>query len=717
MTQIQLFDFQLLHSGKILTFGRDVEDVVRMFKIKGIQLWIDVLMNEDCSQVDLDNMLLKWGGVKGKFRTNVTFYTKSATKNVVRLFFTNVKDYKRVLVNLDNRFELLQPETTNDLLIRMLHCHNLPFSGIVEVETIKTEYDISELKILESYNGKLPHIMYIHCVADADTLLDVVIEYNGHKHILSVEAESKDIDIIIRQLYSFITLYDPDFIVGYHIFTLLGRNIQLHPSQAFLKTSRTSTHPAKIIKELSSHDGVQYWMSKISIPGRVIFDLFEIVRRDEPSLKQYDLGTVANTKNPGVEHVRQVVEMFDIIDGYMCLSNICHCPLSTMFHKGRTYILENLAKWVSMKTNTILTKSKLYNKTCKSAGGVIINPKKGLYNRPVLVFDFRSYYPSIMITYNVNHNIPKIRTKSNFLGTLTKHVLSYRLKFLDNSKIKIILNSIYGQIGVPYSLLYNPKVFQNITTIGRMVHEQIQNYIETKYTNITLVYGDTDSFMFAINNGTDAMKLGYDIKEHVNRQFENKIMHLKYEGYFKNMLIFQKKKYFGTFIDSQKPHISKRVYKGDGGRTTSPICIRTCRNFINELLNGKNLKEALQKITQECQTILRFHESYPLRDFVMFTQLRSKKTSTLKKVALKDDDLHRKGYRVSYIAVCQTKCRNSYELVHFKKKKQRIDIYPYLKYIYNMVSKICYILDKKVIPRRIRYYVNDADILKKQRVK
>ena len=716
MSLIQLFDFRLLHSGKILAFGRDIEDVARIFKINGIQLWVDVLINEDCSQADLDIILIKWG-IKGKLRTNVTFYTKSTIKNVVRLFFTNVEQYKTVLINLDNRFELLHPESTNDLLTRMLHYYNLPYSGIVEVNKTKSEYDISELKILETYNGKIPHIMYVYCVAHTDTLLDIEIEYNGKKHVLSTEAESKDIDEIIHEWYSYVTLYDPDFIVGYHIFTLLGKNIQSHPSQAFLQTSRTPTHPAKIIKELSSHDGVQYWMSKISIPGRVIFDLFEIIRRDEPSLKQYDLGTVAQTKQPGVEHVRQVVEMFDIINGYMRLSNICHCPLSTMFYKGRTYILEHLAKWVGMKTNTILTKSKVYNKTCKNTGGVIINPKKGLYNRPVLVFDFRSYYPSIMIAYNVYHNIPKIRTKSNFLETLTKHVLSYRLKYLDNSKIKIILNSIYGQIGVPYSLLYNPKVFKNITTIGRMIHEQVQNYIETKYTNTTLVYGDTDSFMFAINNGTDAMKLGYDIKEHVNEQFDNKIMYLKYEGYFKNMLIFQKKKYFGTFVDSQKPHSSKRVYKGDGGRTTSQICIRTCRNFIDELLDGKVLKDALQNITQECQTILRFHDSYPLSDFAMFTQLRSKKTSTLKKVALKDNELHRKGYRVSYIAVCQTKCRNSYELVQFKKKKQHIDIYPYLKSIYNMVSKICYILDKKVIPRRILYYVNDAEILKKQRVK
>jgi DNA polymerase-2 len=145
-------------------------------------------------------------------------------------------------------------------------------------------------------------------------------------------------------------------------------------------------------------------------------------------------------------------------------------------------------------------------------GGHVLEPKPGLH-RNVWVFDFKSLYPSIIRTFNIDplsyvaHPSPQedlIRTPGGafrrepailprMLDELFPRREAARRSGDDVAAhaIKILMNSFYGVLGTPACRFYNPALANSITGTGREILLWSKQWFESQ--GFRVLYGDTDS--------------------------------------------------------------------------------------------------------------------------------------------------------------------------------------------------------------------------------
>jgi DNA polymerase-2 len=145
-------------------------------------------------------------------------------------------------------------------------------------------------------------------------------------------------------------------------------------------------------------------------------------------------------------------------------------------------------------------------------GGHVLEAAAGLHPN-VWVFDFKSLYPSIIRTFNIDplsyverptSDADLIRTVSGAFAR-TPAILPRMLDELfprreaakkagdsvASHAIKILMNSFYGVLGAPSCRFYNPALVNSITGMGRELLLWSKAWFET--AGFTVLYGDTDS--------------------------------------------------------------------------------------------------------------------------------------------------------------------------------------------------------------------------------
>jgi DNA polymerase-2 len=152
-------------------------------------------------------------------------------------------------------------------------------------------------------------------------------------------------------------------------------------------------------------------------------------------------------------------------------------------------------------------------------GGHVLEPAAGLH-RNVWVFDFKSLYPSIIRTFNIDPlsyierpslDADLIRTVSGAFAR-TPAILPRMLDELfprreaakkagdsvASHAIKILMNSFYGVLGAPSCRFYNPALVNSITGMGRELLLWSKAWFEA--AGFKVLYGDTDSLF--VDSGT-----------------------------------------------------------------------------------------------------------------------------------------------------------------------------------------------------------------------
>ncbi|HYV56349.1 MAG TPA: DNA polymerase II [Candidatus Nitrosopolaris sp.] len=159
-------------------------------------------------------------------------------------------------------------------------------------------------------------------------------------------------------------------------------------------------------------------------------------------------------------------------------------------------------------------------------GGLVLDSRPGLY-RNILVFDFKSLYPSIIRTFNIDPltfapgDAPErdvVRTpggaafrrdEAGILPELVARLAVERARaraagdVVGAQAIKILMNSLFGVLGSPASRLFSPAVANAITTAGQYVIRAAAAAVETLGHQV--IYGDTDS-LFVDLGEPDSMR-------------------------------------------------------------------------------------------------------------------------------------------------------------------------------------------------------------------
>jgi DNA polymerase-2 len=171
------------------------------------------------------------------------------------------------------------------------------------------------------------------------------------------------------------------------------------------------------------------------------------------------------------------------------------------------------------------------------AGGHVLEPAPGLYEN-VLVFDFRSLYPSIIRTFQIDPlghararrggraivapNGAAFAREPGILPRLLDELFPRRAAArargdeVASHAIKILMNSCYGVLGAPVCRFASPAIAGAITSFGREILLWAKARIEAGGHRV--LYGDTDSLFVLTGSASSAAarRLGAEIASAVN---------------------------------------------------------------------------------------------------------------------------------------------------------------------------------------------------------
>ncbi|ORX91154.1 hypothetical protein K493DRAFT_409457 [Basidiobolus meristosporus CBS 931.73] len=263
-------------------------------------------------------------------------------------------------------------------------------------------------------------------------------------------------------------------------------------------------------------------------------------------------------------------------------------------------------------------------------GGLVLEPKKGLYDKYVLLLDFNSLYPSIIQEFNIcfttvdrkdendPDQIPEVPDTDIDQGVLPRliHTLVEKRKtvkgLMKNPRaspleleqydirqkaLKLTANSMYGCLGFTHSRFYAKQLAMLITSKGR---EILQNTVDlAEAERLDVIYGDTDSIMINTNTELleDVRKIGSYFKKKVNERY--RLLELEMDGVFKRMLLLKKKKYAALKLEERdgKEETTMETKGLDLVRRDWCDLSHDVSNFVlQEIFSGDNREEAVERI-------------------------------------------------------------------------------------------------------------------------
>lgn len=252
-------------------------------------------------------------------------------------------------------------------------------------------------------------------------------------------------------------------------------------------------------------------------------------------------------------------------------------------------------------------------------GGAVLEPVKGYHDKIVVVLDFMSLYPTIIMGNNLcittmitaqqaaqmdpkdyirtptGDYFVKAHVRKGLLPIILEQLLAARhrvkkkmaaekdllQKALLNGRqlgIKLVMNSFYGYFGFAMSNLPCLALANSVTAYGRQMIDLTKTKVLERYGHLgaEVLYGDTDSVMvyFGTNDPHEAVRLGEEACEYVN-QFFPKPVTLEYEQYYYPVIFIKKKRYAG--VKHIKPGV---VYEDDPITKKGIENVRTDRTVL-----------------------------------------------------------------------------------------------------------------------------------------
>ena len=287
----------------------------------------------------------------------------------------------------------------------------------------------------------------------------------------------------------------------------------------------------------------------------------------------------------------------------------------------------------------------------KYVGAFVFEPIPGLYEN-ISVFDFTSFWPSIIVTFNLSKSTLLEKKEKNsveaevldkkvyftktpgFFPELLKEIVLKRKQYkkeLAQSKTtdaikkarsnayKLLANASYGYMGFFGARYYCPEASGAATAISRrFIKETIDKIDKAGYKTI---YSDTDSIALLMNKRKESQVLKF--LEKLNSDLPG-IMELELEGFFKRGIwvtkraggIGAKKKY--ALIDK------KGKLKIRGFETVRRDWCRLARevqnNIIRQVLEDGNEKQALEYVKKVVKKIK--EREIEKKDLIIRTMLK-----------------------------------------------------------------------------------------------
>ncbi|MBU0762594.1 MAG: DNA-directed DNA polymerase [Candidatus Altiarchaeota archaeon] len=281
-------------------------------------------------------------------------------------------------------------------------------------------------------------------------------------------------------------------------------------------------------------------------------------------------------------------------------------------------------------------------------GAFVVDPIRGIHDN-IILFDFRSLYPSIILSHNIDistldcsccekdgHKAPNnhhfCTRNRGFIPEVLKKLLDRRTEFkklmkneddpekkalldVEQQAMKLLANSMYGYYGFQRARWYCRECAEAIAGWGR---QYIQKTIDTaKKHGFEVVYGDTDSVYLTKPDISDIDKIK-DLSKRFQKEINDELpdaMELEYEGFYPRGVFITKKRY--ALIGEDE----KLTIKGleTRRRDWCQIAKKTQERVLDALLKDRDPEKAAQLVKE---TVSRIKEGgVPLDELTINTQM------------------------------------------------------------------------------------------------
>ena len=402
------------------------------------------------------------------------------------------------------------------------------------------------------------------------------LAHNDHK---GVDLTSDDSVIVVQKekemlerLNKIIYEYDPDIITGWNVidFDLAFLKDKYDKYGVDFSWARINW-PNKLRIESSFQRD-----SKAEVPGRVVLDGLQILRASFVNLDDYKLDTAAHEILGEKKLIGGSNKMKEIVDAYhkdpkkliaynykdallvvkilqkkellaltMLRSSIVGLPPNRV--SASIASLDSLYIREAHKRGFVVPTGGFVQKEQGIMGGYVKASSPGIYEW-VIVLDFKSLYPSIMRTFNIDplHHRPDCKARNNetlikapndtcfvndhgILPELLERVWRERdaaKKRKDDTAsyaFKILMNSFFGAMASPNCRFFNMDLANAITHFAQHFIKQTIDELEAQGHNV--IYGDTDSVFINldVNSYEQAQKLGLEIQDAMNKKLHKQI--------------------------------------------------------------------------------------------------------------------------------------------------------------------------------------------------
>jgi DNA polymerase-2 len=382
---------------------------------------------------------------------------------------------------------------------------------------------------------------------DAAHLYSLALAGHGGERVLMVAARPvagaeavPSERVLLEAFLAHLRAVDPDVLTGWNVCDFDLAVLERACRRAGLRPAFGRTHDAL---ELRRDPGFTR-ESRAVLCGRVVLDGLALLRGAFVRLEDYRLDTAAHMllgkrKLFGPEHRGAEIEAayrhdparlaaYNLEDARLVLEILARTGLVELAVRRSLSTgmqLDRVGAAIASVDSLYLGALRARGRVAPSVGthdgagggivgGLVLEARPGLY-RNILVYDFKSLYPSLIRTFNIDPltvlpaggaGADAIRTpggtsfRRDEPGVLPELVARLgderaaarrRGDAVGAQAIKILMNSLFGVLGSPASRLFSPAVANAITTAGQHVIRQAAAAVEALGHRV--IYGDTDS--------------------------------------------------------------------------------------------------------------------------------------------------------------------------------------------------------------------------------
>ncbi|HVO24588.1 MAG TPA: DNA polymerase II [Candidatus Margulisiibacteriota bacterium] len=552
--------------------------------------------------------------------------------------------------------------------------------------TLRPAHWTPALKILSidietSFTGEQLYSIALH-TRDFDRVIIV------HEHMLEHAEPVHSEKAAIRRFLEYLHALDPDVITGWNVvdFDLaflaraarrhglhfaIGRNddeFALQKDASFTRESRASVFGRQVLDGLSLMRGAFIRLDDYKLEtaaqaflgkGKLISgdhrhtEIEALYRRDPQRLVDYNL-----------QDARLVLELLDrtgLIELAVERSLLTGMQLDRV--SAAIASVDSLYLNALRQRGVVAPSVGSEEREARIAGGYVMDSKPGLYQN-VLVFDFKSLYPSIIRTFNIDP-LTHVRQQTSDVETvrapngahfrrdvpgIIPALLTQLAAEREQAKragqtvkanaIKILMNSFYGVLGAGASRLFSPDVANAVTSFGQHLIRYAGDFAASKGHEV--LYGDTDS-LFVYPNEPDAERarllgerlraeIGAAVAQRVQTEFGcESVLELEFEKLYRRFFLPEVR---GGKVGSKKRYAGLVV---EGGREDIEfVGLESVRRDWSAV-SKRFQRELMQRV---------FHDQ-PVEDFIrgFIADLRAGKFDdqlTYKKAVRKDIDAYTK---------------------------------------------------------------------------